>query len=290
MIPPAAAPWVCLDGRFLPEPEAVVPITDRCFLYGDGVFETLRAYRGQLFSWEEHWQRLDSTASLLQLPLPWTSPQVHELAAELLRRNGLAEAVVRLQCSRGSGPRGYSPKNAGPARLVLTTHPAPDVSPDRPAHVRLHTVPWPAVGLDRRSACKSPSRLLTVLARAEAEAAGADAALLLNTRGEVTEADSANVFWIEGPELVTPPLECGALDGVTRRHVLRLCQTLQFPVAERPLPAQHLPALRTLCLTSSVREILRVSALDGRPLDPDPRIDALHRAYRQRVEAAVAAA
>src|SRR5215510_11776038 len=126
---------VFLNGRILPDTEAVVPISDRGLLYGDGLFETLRVQRGRPLWWERHWSRLQEGAAFLRIPLEWSAAELGAIALQLARDNGLPEAVLRLLLTRGSGPRGYSPAAARQPTLAMTLHPC---SPP-PAGVRLVT-------------------------------------------------------------------------------------------------------------------------------------------------------
>lgn len=277
------SPFVCLNGQFLPEPAARVPVTDRAFLYGDGVFETLRAYRGIPFLWPRHLERLRQGTRTLGLPDP-EGELLFEWVEALLERNRLTEAIVRLQISRGNGPRGYSPLGAGPALCLVTAQAAPAIPPHPAPGITLRTSTWRLGADDRLGACKSTSRLLHVLASAEAQAAGADEALMLNNRDEVAEAASANFFWIAGDAILTPPDRSGALLGVTRRIVLELGAALGIETREQTLAAQELGQVTTAFLTSSVQELRLVSQLDGRSLVRHAVVDHLHRVYRERVE------
>ena len=114
-----------LNGRFIPEAEAVVPISDRGFLYGDGLFETLRVSRSHPLWWTRHTARLQSGAELLRITLPWPCDQLRSFALELIEKNALPECLLRITVSRGSGARGYSIKGANTPTLALTLHPVP---------------------------------------------------------------------------------------------------------------------------------------------------------------------
>ncbi len=274
---------VFLNGEFVPELEARVSVHDRSFLYGDGLFETLRVYRGRPFRWTQHVARLLCGARLLRLNLPLPVPDLEARALELIRLNERPDATLRLHLSRGVGPRGYSPAGAKTPLLLMTLHPAPNVSPARPASVSLRSSGWRLQSGGTLGSCKSTSRLLHVLARADAEAAGAGEALMLNELNQAVEASSANFFWIHADRVHTPPLDSGALDGVTRRTVLELCATLKIKAAETPLPSTALKRVGAAFLTSSIQEIARVTELDSRPLPLSTLIDQLHHAYRDQV-------
>lgn len=279
-------PIAFVNGDFVPENWAVVSVFDRSFCYGDGVFETLRVYRGQPFAWEDHLQRFAAGASLLSIRQPLTHRRLQGAATELLRQNARTDAVLRLHLSRGAGPRGYSPRHARTPTLIMTIAPAPDCGPHAPARLRLIVSRVCLLSSDVSGACKTANRLPQILARREAEVAGADEALLLNERQELVSASSGNAFWIRGDVVGTPPLSSGALPGITRHRLLTLCQRHGIRTEERPFPAATLRRHRgALFLTSSVREIARVVRLGDRCLPSSPLIERLHLWYREEVDA-----
>lgn len=277
---------VFLKGQFVREEAAVVSVFDRGWLYGDGLFETVRVHRGKPFRWLQHWQRLQRGANRLRLPVPFSEEALRSAVNELVRRNEMPEAVLRLSVSRGPGPRGYSIKGCGPATVVMSLYPAPQVSPEQPLRWRLITSSWRLPADDSLATAKHSNRLVHILARAEAEAAGGDEALLLNHRGEIAEAASSNVFWIENDIVCTPPLSSGALAGVTRAVVLELCASRKLPACERPGQPQALLEAAGVFLTSSVLGIVEVSHLDGSALALSPLVSDLRQAYWKVVETA----
>lgn len=273
---------VFLNDKFLPESEAHVSVFDRSFIYGDGLFETLRVYHGRPFRWTQHLGRLLSGTRLLRIQLPLSLSDLENRALELIKLNERPEAVLRIQISRGSGSLGYSPTGTKNPQVVMTVHPAPNLSPSRPRTAKLRTSGWRLHSGGIFGSCKSANRLLHVLARAEAEAAGADEAIMLNELNHVAEASSANFFWIHGDRLWTPPLDSGPLDGITRRAVLELAPALGIKAGEKHLPVSAYKQVDAAFLTSSIQEITRVTHLDGRPLAESPFAEQLHRAYRDQ--------
>lgn len=260
---------VFLNGRLVPEADAVVSAFDRGFLYGDGLFETLRVMNGVPLDWGGHWRRLASGAETLRIKLPFASDFLRAQARELSRQNQLPEAILRLTLSRGVGQRGYSPKGADTPTLVMSLHPAPPLGPVAPQW-KLHTASLRLPAGDALTACKSANKLLHVLARAEAEAAGADDALLLNAFGEVAETTSANLFWVEGGELRTPSLAAGALPGVTRASVLAWANAHALPVHETTVGPDRLHRAEGCFLTLSSLGVVEVVVLDGRAIPSSP--------------------
>ena len=274
---------VFLNGQFVPEAEAKVSVFDRSFLYGDGLFETVRVYAGKPFRWPQHLERLHAGAKFLGIRIPFTDAELTAAAAEMVARNGLLEATLRLSLSRGIGPRGYSPRGADSPTLVLTLHPAPSVSPEQPVRWKLITSSFRIPAGDRLATFKTANKLAQVMARAEAEERGADEALLLNTDGRFAEAASSNLFWIEHGVLCTTPLAEGLLAGVTRAFVLELAGQLGLPTAERSCRLWQLQQAEGVFLTTSSLEIVPAIALDGSPLRESPLTKDLHLAYRREI-------
>lgn len=266
---------VFLNGRFLPEAQAVVPITDRGLLYGDGLFETLRVSNGRPLWWDRHLARLQRGIGLLRLPLPWRAESLRGFAAKLIAQNQMPESMLRITLTRGSGPRGYSVKNASCPTLAMTLHPvsAP------PASIRLLTASPKIPANDPLANLKTANKLAQILARAEAEDQDADEALLLNTEGNVCEAASSNIFWLEGGAVCTPPLSDGALMGVARSVVMDLCRDRNIRAVERSVRADGLFGADGVFLTNSGWGIVPAMQLDGKPLRQSPVVGELQSAY-----------
>ena len=183
-----------INGKFVPPEQAVVSVLDRSFLYGDGVYETIPVYNGKPFRWAQHLERLTRGADFLKIRLSFSPKELRVLASELIERNQMPDAVLRLTLSRGPGERGYSPKGAESPFVVMTLHPREPVDPQNPLRWRLKTSSYKLPASDPLSSFKTNNKLPQVLARVEAEAADADDALMLNTNGEVAETSSANLF------------------------------------------------------------------------------------------------
>jgi aminodeoxychorismate lyase len=271
---------VCLNGQFIPEPEAKISVFDRCFLYGDGLFESIPFYCGKPFRWARHLERLESGANFLDIHLPFSSSEIAAQCAELLGRNGMANALVRIHLSRGVGMRGYSTQGANQPLVILTTHPLSEFLSDAPTGWRLVTSTFRVLSQEPLARYKTASKLLHVLARAEADLKGADEALLLNQSGEIAEATSANLFWLEHGRLCTPPLSSGALPGVTRAVVLELAPRLGFEPSEQPCTPDQLVRAAGVFLTLSSRGIVEAMSLDGAPLARCEAAGRLHQVYQ----------
>lgn len=269
---------VFLNGQFVPEECAVVSVFDRSFLYGDGLFETLLVWQGKPFRWTQHLERLHRGAEFLGLKLPFADDALGKFAEELIAVNRLPEGLLRLTLSRGVGVRGYSPKGADRPTLVMSLHPLP-AAPE-PAHGwRLLTSSRCLPAGETLAQYKTVNKLAQILARAEADATGADEALLLNTDGFVVEGASSNLFWIQSGVVCTPPMTSGVLAGVTRAVVLELCCELGLPTRETAVTPDGLRQAEGVFLTLSSYGVVPAAQLDGVRLAQSPRVEELRRAY-----------
>jgi aminodeoxychorismate lyase len=256
-----------------------VPVNDRGFLYGDGLFETIRVCRGRPFRLTQHLERLARGAAFLKIHLPFSPQELQQHAAELISRNAAGEAILRLTLSRGVGERGYLPRAANHPTLVMTMHPAPAFDPNR-------ALEWPVITASQRvpagdhlAGFKSANKLVNVLARMEADEKAASEALLLNTKDEVVEAASSNLFWIQNGNIFTPPLGIGLLPGITRAVTMEICQRLGMPAQERAIKPAALRSAAGVFLTQSAFGVIAINALDGQSIPVPPQIHQLHRAY-----------
>lgn len=271
---------VFLNGRFLAEEAAVVSVFDRGFLYGDGLFESLRVVQGRPFLWDAHMERFKRGADVLKLCPPLTSVEMRRAADRLIQFNAMSNAVLRITLTRGSGPRGYSTKGADKPTLAMTLHAASGPIAKKSAGVRLITSGYRLAADDPLANVKTCNKLSHILARAEADAAGAGDALLLNTRGLLAEATASNLFWISGDTLLTPPIAAGALMGITRGVVFELARKLGLEtgeVDEKPSVLHHASGV---CLTNSVSGITEALELDGKALRRSTVVAKLQGAYQ----------
>ena len=270
---------VFLNNQFVPEEQALVSVFDRSFLYGDGLFETLLVKNSQPFRWAQHWDRLRRGAEVMRLALPLPDREARQRALELIRRNELPDAILRVTLSRGVGPRGYSFKEASQPTLVMSLHPAPVIDPAQPLSWTLITATQRVPANDRLATIKSCNKLAQILARAEAEERGANEALILNTKDEVAETAASNLFWIKHGTVCTPPPAAGALAGVTRAVVLELCQSLHLPTVKKVIRADTLHRAHGVFLTLSTLGLVEVTSLDGTAIPSSPLLATLREAY-----------
>lgn len=269
---------IFLDGQFVPEDRAVVSVSDRGFLLGDGLFETLRVIRGRPFRVAQHLDRMARGADFLKIKMPFTPAELEAFAAQLIERNQMPEAVLRLTLTRGPGGRGYAPGGEGKPTTVMTLHPAP---PAKAAGWSLVTSSCRIPAGDPLAAFKTISKVRHVLARAEAAGKGADEALLLNTNGEAAETASGNLFWVHDGAICTAPVACGLLPGVTRASVLEICGHLGLKTAYRAIQPAALKRAAGIFITQSVFGIVPAATLDGEPVAPSPLVDRIARAYHK---------
>lgn len=273
---------VYLNGRFVPEAEATVSIFDRSFLYGDGLFEVMRVFGGKPFRWNDHMERLRRGAAFVKIQPPFSDSELHKAALQLIEQNTLPEALLRITLSRGVGRRGYSPAGAENPTLTMTLHLAPGADGQPPPAGRVITASFRLPANEALAQFKTCNKLPQVMARAEADAAGADEALLLNTNGEVVEGSSSNLFWVADGAVCTPPLTSGILAGVTRIVVLELCRELELPSAEKSITAAALRRTDGVFLSLSSWGIVEVISIDGEKAARSPTTRRLQEAYRQK--------
>lgn len=281
-----------LDGRLVDVRKASVSPLDRGLLYGDGLFETLRAYRGVPFLLDEHLARLEESARAIELPVPGRG-ELRRAVEQVLAANNLLrrDARVRVTVTRGRGGGELWPEVPPEPTLLVTAQPV--ALPDWFGEGRgAAAVVGSARVLSGGPHLKSTSFQPHVLARGEARRKGAWEALLLNERGEVAEGAASNVFVARGREVVTPPPEAGILPGITRAAVLRLAPALGLRAREAALRPGDVLGADEAFLTSSVAEVVPLASLDGRALGagaPGPVARRVWEAYRAEVERVAAA-
>ncbi|MBW3547080.1 MAG: aminotransferase class IV [Actinobacteria bacterium] len=271
-----SAPPVWVNGRLLPADQAAVSAFDHGVVVGDGVFETMRVYRGTPFALRRHLDRLGHSAAGLGLALPGRSTLEGALA-EVLAASGLAEARLRLTVTAGPAPLG-SGRGPGPPTVIAAVAPLDPVPPTADVAV----VPWPRNERAAVAGLKTTSYAENVVALARAAAAGAGEAVFANTRGELCEGTGTNVVVGVGGRLLTPPLSSGCLAGVTRALVLERCG-----VDEHVLPLSALAGADEAFLTSTTREVQPIATVDGHPLPlaPGPLTAAAQAVFAHLVAA-----
>lgn len=255
---------VYINGQFFLRDEAKVSVFDHGYLYGDGVFETMRAYGGQVFKLEEHLDRLFRSAAGIQLEVGMTREELKGAIYRCLEANGLTEAYIRLSVSRGPGPVGLDPEPCPEPTVVIVTREfrgyPEEMYKQGIQAIIARTRRIPPECLD--PGIKSANFLNGILARLEAHRAGAQEAIMLNLEGHICEGTVSNVFWVEGETLSTPPLSAGILGGITRQTVLELAPRLGLRVEERLAPPEVLYEAPEVFLTNTTFEIMPVVQVD----------------------------
>ena len=281
---------VWLDGKIVDGPEARVPVCDHGLLFGDGVFEGIRVRGRRVYKLDGHLARLAGSANAVGIELPGGTHALRAIVLETLRAFDRDESYVRLLVTRGDGALGVDPATCATPRVVcivdtVSIHPSGKVA--RGLDLVTASVRRPAAdALD--PGVKSLNYLNNVLAKLEANRAGADDALLLNAAGLVAEASVANVFAASQGSLATPPTADGALDGMTRAGVLELARELGIEAEERSLGRIDLLRADEVFLTGSGAGIVPVRSLDVAPIGggaPGPlygRITAAFPGYSHR--------
>jgi branched-chain amino acid aminotransferase len=278
---------VHLAGRVLAPEEARVSVFDRGFLYGDSVYETIATVKGRLFAVDEHLARLERSAARLRLRLP-PRAVIEEAIATTVEAAANAESRVRVMVTRGAGGLDLDPASVDDPQLVVIVSPRGGPTPEmyeKGVAVEIVSV----ARNDPRAidpAVKSGNYLNNVLALGEARRrSGAHEAILCAPGGGVAEGSSSNVFAVTGGIVRTPALEVGILDGVTRGKVLALCRSNQIPCEEVAfMSPDELRSADEVFLTSAAREVLPVTAVDGKAVGagvPGPvtrRLMALYQA------------
>jgi branched-chain amino acid aminotransferase len=255
---------VFLDGRVVPPELAMVSIFDRGFLYGDSVYEVMRTVRGRPLDLDAHLERLEASAATIALPLP-DRRTIAEAIDRTLREAANPEAYIRVMATRGAGPINLDPASAVEPRLIII--------------VKVMELPPPAAYTDgvevaivsvqrnlRRAVdpkVKSGNYLNNVLALREAKQLGAYEALMCDHTGHLAEGSTSNFFFVKGGRLLTPPLDVGILEGITRRRVIELARRAGIDVAEELLAPSDVPSFEEVFLTSSVRGLVPVVRIDG---------------------------
>jgi aminodeoxychorismate lyase len=274
---------VFLDGKFVSEHRAVVSVFDRSFLYGDGLFETMLIANRVPFCWRQHLERLERGAAFLDIRLPFTPGELRGFVDRLLVENQMSQALLRLTLSRGIGLRGYSPRGAHSPTLVMSLHSAEACGAGEITAWHLMTSGFRLPAREPLAQFKSCNKLPQILARAQAEAADVDEALLLNTDGFVVEGAASSFFWIEAGAVYTPPLASGILSGVTRQVVFEICGNLGLGLQERNISAKEILRVDGVFLTLSSLGIVEGQSLDGHPLSRSPFTTQIRTAYWDRV-------
>jgi branched-chain amino acid aminotransferase len=277
---------IYVDGKFYSEANAKISVFDHGLLYGDGIFEGIRFYNGRVFRLEEHLHRLWDSARSICLEIPMTMRDMTEAVLETIRQNHLRDGYIRLLVTRGIGNLGLNPTQCKSPSVIIIA-----------ATIALYHEDFYRKGLTivtcatRRSnsaalnpAVKSLNYLNNVMARVEANLAGADEALMLNDAGNVAECTADNVFIVKHGQIFTPPVSAGALRGITRSVVFEIAAELGVKVRETDITRHDVFVADECFLTGTAAEIVPVVKADGRPIGngkPGPITARIIARFRQ---------
>ena len=258
-----------MNGTITDAASAVIPAFDHGFLFGEGVYETLRTYHRAPFLFERHMRRLRKSASMMALPVPQSDSEMLDLVRQTMAAHaGLDEAYIRILLTRGVGELTYNPAACPRPTLVIIVKPF--VTP--PDRTFTEGIRISLVGVRRNHPqalnpmIKSNNLLNNALAMQEALGRGAEEALMLNQDGEIAECSQSNFFVVKGAAVITPPLAAGLLPGITREYVLHLASDLGYQAQENRLTPADLASVSEAFITGTTREITPVVSVDDRQI------------------------
>jgi branched-chain amino acid aminotransferase len=258
--------FVHWNGELVTALEARVSVFDAGFLYGDGIYETMRAYGGRVFALPRHLARLSRSAERIRLRTP-PADELRRAVGEVVNANGVQEAIVRITVTRGALGRRLDLSSSGEPSVLVTTDPMdPGADEKRRQGVRVVYSEYVRLSEYPLAGVKSTNYQVSLFARNEAREAGALEVLVPNESGEIVEAAAANVFLVEKGGLVTPPLRSGILGGITREVVIELARANGRDVAEATLPRERIERADELFLSGTTIQVAPVVSVEDRPI------------------------
>lgn len=280
---------IFIDGQYYDEQSAKISVFDHGLLYGDGIFEGIRAYNGRVFRLKEHIDRLFYSAKAILLTIPMSHEEICRVVVETCRQNNLREGYIRLLVTRGIGGLGLNPNRCKSPSVVVIADKIQLYPPEYyekgltiitvPTTRNLHSALNPAI--------KSLNYLNNILAKIEANNGGCEEAVMLNAEGYVAECTGDNLFIVKGNQLMTPSLSAGALYGITRGVVMELARSSGLEVSEPNLTRYDLFNADECFLTGTGAECVPVVKIDGRVIGtgtPGPRTRELVKKYHELVQ------
>lgn len=259
---------IFLNGSLVPQDEAKVSVLDRGFLYGDGVFETLRAYSGKIFHPDDHIIRLFRSAKAIYLRTPFTEGYIKDALFHTLKENNLKNAYLRLTITRGISNPGLDTEGCLNPTITIVAREFSGYTEElyrvgiRAAIVNTRRIPVSSLNPE----IKSLNFLNNIMARVEAREAGASEAFMLSTDGYVAEGTVSNIFIVKEGVIKTPSLSVGILNGVTRSLVIGLAQKNNIPLTEQPFQPEELYSADECFVTSTLYEVMPVTSINNKPV------------------------
>ena len=257
---------IYLNGEYVTKENAMISVYDHGFLYGDGIFEGIRIYDGNIFKCKEHLQRLYDSAKSIMLTIPLSIGEMQDTLVETIRRNELRDGYIRLVVSRGPGDLGLDPRRSPKANVIIIVEKL-SIYPEEAYRDGLRTV---SVSTRRNvpdalnPKIKSLNYLNNILVKIQANLAGVGEAIMLNSQGYVAEGSADNIFLVKNDVLFTPPAYVGALEGITRAAVIELCERLGLKLKEEPFTLHEVYVADEVFFTGTAAEIIAVREVDGR--------------------------
>lgn len=253
---------VFINGEFVKGADAKISVWDHGLLYGDGVFEGIRAYKGGVLKLDEHLDRLFDSAKAIKIIIPISRDDIRQIVLEVARRNGLADAHIRIIVTRGIGKPGLDPRKCKQASVIVMAYPFPPLLGHQPIRLISSSIRRKApASVDAR--IKSLNYLDNILAKLQANAAGADDAIMLDMNGCIAEATGENIFCVK-QQVISTPLLTAALPGITRSTVIELARQMGYAAQERSITLGDLYTADEIFLTGSAAEVVPVGEIDGR--------------------------
>ncbi len=259
---------IFISGQLYDKEDAKISVYDHGLLYGDGVFEGIRSYGGKVFRLEEHLDRLWDSAKAIWLKIPMTKEAVSKAVYDTLQVNNISDGYIRLVVTRGAGTLGLDPNRTSDPQVIIIA----DKISLYPREMYEQGLKIVTVSVVRNHAAalspriKSLNYLNNILAKIEGMNAGCVEALMLNTKGEVAECTGDNIFLVRGGVLLTPPIEAGILEGVTRQAVIDLAKEAKLEVREIPLTKHDVYIADECFLTGTAAEVIPVVKVDDREI------------------------
>ena len=279
---------VYIIGELVPRDQARVSVFDHGFLYGNGLFETMRAYKKKVFRLEHHLQRLFLSLESLHFPIPYSFDSLKEAIYTTIEANRLEDAYIRLNITRGEGATVPDPTTCKSPNLIIIVR---DYLPYSPS---LYQKGYSGKVVQVRPSPHTPTATMKtfnflnhIIAKMEAKASGFNEGIMINTDGLVTEGTVSNIFIVMENRIVTPVRDAGLLPGVTRQVILELAEEKQIKSEEGTITPQQLAAADEAFLTNSLVEIMPFVELDGQPIGkgtPGPVTQELIVSYKKRVQ------
>ncbi|GAK03159.1 LOW QUALITY PROTEIN: branched-chain amino acid aminotransferase [Geomicrobium sp. JCM 19037] len=280
--------WIFMNGEFVEKHNAKVSVYDHGFLYGDGVFEGIRAYDNNVYKLKDHIVRLYESARSIMMEIPYSQQEMEDIVVETIRRNQLKDSYIRVVVSRGVGNLGLDLRSCGEPQVIVIAEKLA-LFPEELYETGIEIV---SVATRRNRPdvlspkVKSLNYLNNILVKIEANLAGVPEALMLNDEGYVAEGSGDNIFLVKNGTIFTPPGYVGALEGITRQAIIDIANEFGYPIKEQPFTRHDVYTADEMFLTGTAAEVIAVVKVDGRTIGdgiPGKETVKLTEAFREKV-------